>query len=291
MEQENRYTLTDVKQKFANARRLCPGMPEEMYALTDYIASVTNDTVTPEGLNLCLIIVSDDIQKERSGFGGEFPDYLKKHKIEVTDQIANFPQVVDALGNEEFAQEYRKVFKSLFNFEPPKKVMASSPRTTPTYGQVCVEDLMVIPFDTIRDTLPKYVQVAVDWWLNAVRTAKYDNISDMDPSALMNIMERKKPLTMEDVRAFEHNLAYAIEEQINEYGRCTLTVDYNPCPILAEAGGLIGLNSMLDYPRKTTMIVSKKEVIVSSGYTCKFTTLWSKEQELDVTPEDGTVKR
>lgn len=268
MEKGNEYVLTGAKEKFANARSLCPGMPDEMYALTDYLASVTNDKVTPDGLNVCLVLISDDIQKNRNGFGGEFPNYLRNNKSQIIAQMANFPQVVDAIAGEVFAQEYRRIFKALFNFEPPKRANAAAP-----------------------SALPKYIEVAVDWWANAIQSPKYDNGSDIDPNLLISIMGKRRELTEDEIRTFKHNLAYGIEEQISKYGSCTLSVDYNPCPILANAGDTIGLNAMLDYPWKTTMVINNKEVLVSSGYDSKLSTLWSKEQELDATFEDGTIKR
>ena len=60
--------LENASQKLREAREKCPGMSEELYALTDYMAEVTNESVLPVGLVMCLVCVLDDIQKGRNGF-------------------------------------------------------------------------------------------------------------------------------------------------------------------------------------------------------------------------------
>lgn len=68
--------MTDVCKKFANARELCPGMSEEIYALTDYMAAIANDQLVPGGILMMLVCVMDDLEKKRCGFAHktEFPN-------------------------------------------------------------------------------------------------------------------------------------------------------------------------------------------------------------------------
>lgn len=68
MSNKNQNLLKNVKQKFAEAREKCPGMSDDVYALTDYISSVANDELVPMGLIMCMTLVLDDLQKGRNGF-------------------------------------------------------------------------------------------------------------------------------------------------------------------------------------------------------------------------------
>ena len=54
VERMNKMLMVNVKEKFAQARELCPGMSEEIYALTDHFADVANDCLYPSGILVAL---------------------------------------------------------------------------------------------------------------------------------------------------------------------------------------------------------------------------------------------
>lgn len=172
--------------------------------------------------------------------------------------MANIPQVVDAIADEKFATEFRQICKETFGFNTPKRVFANT-----------------------DSTYPEYVQVAIDWWANAVQSPKFDNGGDVNPFLIMMISGNRKSYTEEEIKIFKECLAKNILSQIKEYGSCSLSVDYDPCDILADAGNKIGLNST-NYPWKTWMKVSDKIVEVSEGWSSGRKTIWSKEKNNDL---------
>lgn len=115
--------LSDVKQKFATAREKCPGMSDDVYALTDYISVVASDKLTPLGLSMCLDLISYDLQKCKNGFT-KLPKNLVDRRAQVLIQMAYIPQVVDAIADEKFALEFRKICSDTLGFNSPKRVDA-----------------------------------------------------------------------------------------------------------------------------------------------------------------------
>ena len=94
----------------------------------------------------------------------------------------------------------------------------------------------------------------------------------------MFIMSGRPSRSEEDIKKFKEALADGIINSLERYNRCDLDVDYNACQILAEAGSVIGLDDMLDFPSKTRMHIDHNLVEVYEGG--QYTTLWqSKENE------------
>ena len=112
-----KIVLEDAKEKFLKARELCPGKPETMYFITDYIGIRIGDRVTP----LDLIDQILDVATHLIGAGSiEDQDVyslmhllkIKFYSTEVKKQMSSFPQVVDALADEKFASVFRKFWDS-----------------------------------------------------------------------------------------------------------------------------------------------------------------------------------
>lgn len=61
-------TMNNVREKLSRSREMCPGLSEEVYALTDYMASVANDKLLPQGMLSCLVLSMIDIRREINGF-------------------------------------------------------------------------------------------------------------------------------------------------------------------------------------------------------------------------------
>lgn len=248
--------MTDVNKKFAEARKLCPGMSEEVYALTDYLASVANSTLYPGGVVVTLLGVRDDLEKNRCGFSGvmEFPEYFITHGVQARAQMRYLLQVIDAIAEPDFAEAVRRECKEVFGWNVPKRIVVAS--------KVSEHD---------------YIGAAVDWWAEMIQHPKMDN----GEAGLANLMTMfggsKRQLTEPELQVFRESLAAGITEQMGTVGRCTLDVDYSPDHILGEAGARIGLNRF-DFPRKTTMYINESTVTVSIGCGAPEQVIWRAEQ-------------
>lgn len=234
--------LSNVNEKLSKSRELANGLSEEVYALADYMSNVANDTLSPMGMAMCLELALDDIENGRNGFEdteGDFPSYLIERKNQVLTQAVFFPQIIDAIADEDFATDFRAICKDFLNFDPPKRVVAE-----------------------LKGEYPEYVKVAVDWWSNAVASPNLDNGSDM-PVFLMRIVSTTgKNYSEEEIGIFKETLATEIVKEMKQYNSCTLSVDYNPCKTLAIAGEKIDVSPMSGYPWKTRMSITKTEVTV-----------------------------
>ena len=250
---DEKIILSDVKQKFATAREKCPGMSDDVYALTDYISVVASDKLTPLGLSMCLDLISYDLQKCKNGFT-KLPKNLVDRRAQVLIQMAYIPQVVDAIADEKFALEFRKICSDTLGFNSPKRVDA-------------LVDLQC----------PENVRAAVDWWANVIQSPKFDNGSDTFSFAGTMLTGNLSDYSEEQIKAFKGSLAQDILNELKNNGSCYLSVDYTPCDILSNAGKKIGLDDHLSYPWKTRMNITENVVEVS--YNSQKEVIWSKEKE------------
>ena len=246
--------MTGVNKRFSKARELCVGMSEEIYALTDYISVVANESLVPMGLVTCFVGVLDDIEKGRCGFARktELPEIFIKRKELVKAQFPYLVQVVDEIADEDFAEEFRIHCKAFLGFNPPKRVNVE-----------------------VDEKYPDYVKVAVDWWANAILSPKLDNGEEMPAKLTSLIVGSTKSYTEEQIKLFKNTLAEGIMEKMKERPVCEISVDYHPCLILAEAGQKIGVPDMLGYPWKTDMVIQENHVKVA-GYGESYKTIWAR---------------
>lgn len=250
--------MKGMRGRFSEARSRCPGMSEEVYQLSDYLAMHINEELVPSGIVIALMCTMDDIKKGRCGFcghSGSSPEYLVEHKSQVLAQACYILQVIDAVTDVEFADAVRIECKNAFNWQVPKLVIAS---------------------DDLEKKYPAYVKAAVDWWSDAIQHPKMDN-GDDSLGMLMAMLGGSafaKDLSDDEMRAFRSTLANEIESQIDEYGLAQLNVDYGPNRILSKAGQAAGITSQFTFPCKTSMSVSKSKVIVSAGYGAPNKIIW-----------------
>lgn len=247
--------MTDVRKKFASARELCPGMSEEIYALTDYISTIANDQLVPGGILVMLIGVMDDLEKKRCGFARktEFPEYLATHSMQVRAQLPYILQVVDAIAEPDFADEVRTECKEALCWDIPKRIDVSS--EVSEHG---------------------YINAAVNWWAEAIQHPKMDNGDDGLAMLMMMFGGRtsSRQLTEADITTFRETLTAGIVELMERTGYATLSVDYGPDRTLGEAGDAIGLGQF-DFPCKTTMWITEIKVSVRAGYGAPEQIIWS----------------
>lgn len=261
-------TMKNVREKLSKSREMCPGLNEEVYALTDYMASVANDELVPQGMLMCLVLSMEDIRREKNSFAcaesKEFPEYLSKHKIQVLAQAVYFPQVIDAIADEYFANEFREICKEVLHFDPPKREKK--------YNQN----------DEIGGDYPEYVKVAVNWWANAIVNPKFDNGDDTVAGGMTFLfammVNSKSSISKEQVAIFKTELAQLIVEKMDSSwnGECKLGVDYHPDKLLYTAAQKAGIDDNMGFPWKTNMSITKNNVSVSAGYAAPWETLWEE---------------
>lgn len=249
----NELLMNDVRKKFAGAREICPGMSEEIYALTDYLSAIANDTLVPAGIMMILIGVMDDLDKGRCGFGRqvEFPQYLAKHAMQARAQLPYILQVIDAIADEAFADEVRSECQEVFHWKIAKRVVVAD--------EINVSD---------------NISAAVNWWAETIQHPKMDNGDNQMAILLAMFGGRSRQYTADEIRKFRQALANILTEEMERRGNVTLSVDYSPNHLLGQAGDVIGL-SQFDYPCKTTMWISASEVSVRAGYGAPEEVIWS----------------
>ena len=257
--------MSNVREKLSKSREACPGLGEEVYALTDYMSKVANDELVPHGMVILLVLSMEDIKKGRNSFARaeskEIPEYLTNNKTQVLAQAVYVPQVIDAIADEDFAIEFRKICKHVLQFDPPKRDQKYDLKAD------------------LDGEYPECVKVAVNWWANAIVNPKFDSGDDRTNNGMSFLMtmvvNSKKSITKEQIDNFKKELANAIVEKINSStnGECYLNVDYDPDVLLSTAAKNAGMSST-EFPWKTSMTVSKNAVSVLAGYTATWETLW-----------------
>lgn len=251
----NKMLMVNVKEKFAQARELCPGMSEEVYALTDYFADVANDRLYPAGILVVLACIMDDLRTKRCGLAPqiEFSEYLVTHSAQVQTQMPFVLQVIDAIAEPDFAEAVRAECGEVFHWNVPKRVAISG-----------------------KTSEHENINAAVNWWAEAIQYPKMGNGDDNLAMLLPMFGGRasRRQLTETDLQTFREKLTDGISKQMEGMGRVTLSVDYGPDRILGEAGAAIGLGKF-DFPCKTTMRITEAEVEVSAGCAVPWQTIWS----------------
>ena len=237
--------LNNVKEKLSKIREYCVGMSEDVYAITDHMSDIAEETFTPEGLACCLLVAKENIKSQRNGLspdGVAMSRYLRENKSRVLKSIIYIPQVIDEIAEPEFAEEFRRICEKEYGFNPPKRIYVK-----------------------LDEIYPKYVRVAVDWWCNEMFCKQFKNIG---------IYNNSIQYSAEEMKLFKSSLAEEIVQHMQKYNSCNIDVDFFPCNMLAKAGEKIGISPQIGYPWKTYMMITSNGVYVSNrqeGYK----TLWT----------------
>lgn len=260
-------TMSNVREKLSKSRERCPGLSEELYALTDYMAKTANDELVPQGMAMCLLLSMDDIRKERYSFlcGVEFKEkleYLTTHKEQVFEQAIYVPQVIDAIADKDFSNEFRRICKEMLNFDSPQR------------------DEKFNENEEIDNNYPDYVHIAVNWWANVLVSPKFgkDDIANEGMAFLMtSVANSKNSISKEQLSVFKEELAQLIVAKMKSSlsEDCNLSVTYNPDKLLFTAARKAGI-SVMSFPWKTNMHISKEVVSVLTESVIGRKTLWKK---------------
>ena len=251
-----RLIMNNVKEKLSKIREYCVGMSEDVYAITDHMADIAEESFTPEGLVSCLLAAKENIKNQRNGLSPEgiaMSRYLRDNKYRVLKSIIYIPQVIDEIAESEFAEEFRRICNEEYGFNPPKRF-----------------------YEKLDEIYPKYVRVAVDWWCNEMFWKRFKNTGTYLNSIMIDTSDSKQ-YSAEEIKLFKNSLADEIFKHMQEYSSCNIEVDFFPCSLLAKAGEKIGISPQIGYPWKTYMMISSDGVYASSrqeGYK----TLWTNHK-------------
>lgn len=259
--------LTDLRGKLSQSRDWCPGLSEDVYALTDYMSMVSDHdpraVSEPHDTFMTFFLCLEDVKKGHSGFAclqeDALPEYLRTHSRQVLAEAKYVPQVIDAIADESFATEFRMYCKDLLGFDPPRKVEEAE---------------LLVKFGDY----PEFITVAVNWWANAIMNPKFDNGDSMTSFVMSKLsLGPSDTITQAQLNVFKVELASQIkQEMLSSFDtNCLLSVDYNPDASLATAAMSAGIDTAMRFPWKTAMQITNQNVMVSAGYGAPWKTLWS----------------
>lgn len=123
--------------------------------------------------------------------------------------------------------------------------------------------------------------VAAEWWSKKIGGEIHHDNGDNSPlnnlAMLMADSAQQKP-TEAQINTFKTSVIKGIEQYPLRSGEIDIYCDYGPGLILRDAAEEAGINKM-NFPYKTGMYVSEKEVRVKEGYGMPYETIWRKEAQ------------
>lgn len=118
--------LRNTRSKLANSRNYCTGLSEEVYLLADYMSLHANLDFTPTNMFIHLLLALDDFRSNKCTFPGaehtELSCNIIKYRRRIISEAMMFSLIVDAISDEEFSNEFRKILKVMHHWEIPNKV-------------------------------------------------------------------------------------------------------------------------------------------------------------------------
>ena len=122
--------------------------------------------------------------------------------------------------------------------------------------------------------------VAAGWWRdNMGPQAKQDNGVAMH-SIMMSMLSGRMKIDEKQKEAFFNALKKVIIETLEDRGRMSLHVDYDPDYILSQAARESGVQPMMGlFPCKTSMWIEKGLVSVSCGYGADSKEIYNAKDE------------
>ena len=250
--------LQNVNEKFANLRNTCPGMDKDIYVLTDYIATIVNEELVPQGLILQLALLSSDIEKGKSSLEeNPLPAAIVNNKKKHMALLTHLPTVIDKIADKKFAKEFRKLSIDILGDEIP-----------------IIEKK---EYNPISD-YPENIQAAVKWWANKIQEPPEFNTDNLTPNSIIKILQGQSIITPQKLNIFKETLARNIKIELDRYHYSTLSVDNTPCQDLKNAGDAAGINSMYDFPWRTKMNIEEDKIEVYSPGKSEI--IWIKDKNI-----------
>ena len=234
--------MNDCCYKFAEARKLLPGMSREFYALTDYISSMCRNQLLPWDVVMLALDIWHNIELNR-----DMTPKVRILKKSIKNEVQLIPMFIDAIAEEEFASEVRRLWVKKIGLFPHKKVDVSAVKLY---------------------MFPTFVNVAVDWWASIVLHPTFlmeeettNPIFDLPPITVRKIRQ----FSTEEIRTFKEALSQTILEEISRRGRCCLSVDRLPDKKLSKAAFKVGVDRR-SFPMKAFMAITENKITASEEF-------------------------
>lgn len=130
---------------------------------------------------------------------------------------------------------------------------------------------------------------AANWWAEAIGSPTFDN-GDAMSSMLGSMVGSRAPVG--DSAGFAEALVAKVDERLGvmagwdgvDEPYLTLSVDYGPEQILAEAAQAAGVG-LRRFPWKTSMWIYSDHVTVSAGYQAQTVLVWASDEWLSTRPD------
>lgn len=112
------------------------------------------------------------------------------------------------------------------------------------------------------------IATAVNWWADAICYPEFDDgrmdMNSRIAAAMSSVLSIECKAQEEQILIFKEYLTNAIKKELKRKHTCTLSVDYEPEGILADAKEQANIKT--PFPWKTDMWVNEQEVRVRKGY-------------------------
>lgn len=120
---------------------------------------------------------------------------------------------------------------------------------------------------------------AARWWADFLRYEFTHETGDFKTTSYANYFAPDETFAEETIEAFEHALTELLRDQARPL---SITVDYDPDPLLVEAAEQAGIDvGRFSFPVKTSMRIGRHEIFVVPGEGVRRITLeeWYQEGE------------
>jgi hypothetical protein len=108
---------------------------------------------------------------------------------------------------------------------------------------------------------------AAAWWADQLRGPAKQDVGYESGTMLRAFLAfGKEPIDEERIVAFQAARTKAIDAARDQWGECTVSVDYNADDTLEDAGDAAGIDLRLRLPAKTVMWITPARVQVRCGY-------------------------
>lgn len=116
------------------------------------------------------------------------------------------------------------------------------------------------------ENIKNEIQAAVKWWSNILQSPTNHDNGEIFLSFKRNLMSTSlEPLTEEQIKTFEHFLAFSVKDAYQESwnNKLWINVDYHPCDILEFPTDQAQIKDQsLRFPVKTSMYIERNNKFV-----------------------------
>ncbi|MDD3303498.1 MAG: hypothetical protein PHP54_01105 [Clostridia bacterium] len=108
--------MRNAKSKLLGARVSCPGLEKEVYILTDYMALISTDFLSPKGLfhyyQVACFEICNAYSKTNPGRYKELLKKLNKKSKAIMSKQDDVLKIVEIIADKEFSEEFKTLYNS-----------------------------------------------------------------------------------------------------------------------------------------------------------------------------------